>query len=108
MIDGYTSPFDFTRLDLRIPQVHDRVARVLAKKLRLKESATAPVWRRNSALDMWFLASHSRANDSTTECGFCSFEQGLREYDRVAAGISEAKEPSLALVIAWNSVYTKE
>ena len=44
---GIVVPMSQVRLDLRIPQVRDRVARCLAVRLGLEVGATAPGWGRD-------------------------------------------------------------
>lgn len=93
------------RLDLRIPQVRDRVARVLAERLGAPVGATAPEWMRDPDGTWWLALSHEHIGahvffDPEAPAGYD--DEGGSGHK--VEGLRNVTDPALALAMAWRAV----
>jgi len=93
-------------LDLSIPAVRDRVARVLAERLGLECGATAPGWEKRR--ECWVLWGHGWSVVFAPEQVYVNRQSEppswLEVINDTLAAISETEDPAHALALAWRAV----
>ena len=80
--------------DLTRPDSRDAVARLVAAKVGIECGATAPAFRFNEAMRMWFLKD---AREHSLDVGFASTMEHTQPRDVRVPGISAITDPAEAL-----------
>ena len=80
--------------DLTRPDSRDAVARLVAAKVGIECWATAPAFRFNEAMRMWFLKD---AREHSLDVGFASTMEHTQRRDVRVPGISAITDPAEAL-----------